>query len=394
VRPLRQIAAVALLVVVVASAGDAQASLPVVHLDTGERTLRETRKTTAEMRIAGRSGYRGRIGIELRGSSSRFRAKRSFALETRARDGDARNVRLLGLPAENDWILHAVASDPTLMRDVVAYDAARWLGRYAPRSRFVELRLNRRYHGVYVLLERPKLDARRVAVERSGITGGYLIELTRDVRPRQEDEAFRLPVTNRPALFADPRKGDLDRREERYIAGFAGRAERALYGQGGDWRALIDEASAVDFAIVQELFRNDEAFLRSVYLHKATNAPLAFGPVWDFDRSSANPIATPHMGPEGWASPGHPWGERLFADAGFAARFGDRWRQLRAAGIAERVLGSIAGATRELAGAHERNAARWPDDQARGFAGEVAALEDWIAARVAWIDANVDRLRP
>jgi hypothetical protein len=115
--------------------------------------------------------------------------------------------------------------DPTLMRDVLVYSAARRLGRYAARSRFVELRLNRRYHGVYVLTERPKLDKRRIDIKRKGITGGYLLEMSGELTRSQPGDALRLPATNRPVLYADPDKGDLNKREERYISGFAGRAE-------------------------------------------------------------------------------------------------------------------------------------------------------------------------
>jgi hypothetical protein len=298
------------------------------------------------------------------------------------------------MPAENDWILNAAALDPTLMRDVLAYGAARRLGRYATRSRFVELRLNRRYHGVYVLTERPKLDARRIDINRRGITGGYLLELSGELARNQADDAFRLPATNRPVLYADPDKGDLSKREERYISGFAGQAERALYGMAGDWRGLLDERSAIDFVLIQELFKNDDGFLRSVFLHKATASPLAFGPVWDFDRSSGNPIATPRTSPDGWVSPGQPWAERLLADAAFVDRLIARWRELRAGGLAEHLLLTLDATASELAGAHERNARRWPDHQGRGFAAEVAALKDWLAARVAWIDANVEGLRP
>ncbi|MEM1096971.1 MAG: hypothetical protein AAGJ10_20425, partial [Bacteroidota bacterium] len=52
------------------------------------------------------AGYAGYIGIETRGASSQaVYPKKSYVLETRRADGENRNVRLLGLPRENDWIL-------------------------------------------------------------------------------------------------------------------------------------------------------------------------------------------------------------------------------------------------------------------------------------------------
>jgi CotH kinase protein len=62
----------------------------------------------------------------------------------------------------------------------------------------------------------------------------------------------------------------------------------------------FDEASAVNFYIVNELMGNVDgaAFYSSDYLYKAKNNPLLYmGPVWDFDISSGNsgnePIANP-----------------------------------------------------------------------------------------------------
>ena len=67
--------------------------------------------------------YDGRIGIERRGSSSQTMLdKKPYALETReADDISNRNVSLLGMPAENDWVLNSLAFDQTGMRDVLAY---------------------------------------------------------------------------------------------------------------------------------------------------------------------------------------------------------------------------------------------------------------------------------
>ena len=53
--------------------------------------------------------------------------------------GENNNVKLLGLPEENDWILYAPWSDKSLLRNVLIYSLSNEMGRYAPRSKFVEL---------------------------------------------------------------------------------------------------------------------------------------------------------------------------------------------------------------------------------------------------------------
>jgi hypothetical protein len=86
-----------------------------------------------------------------------------------------------------------------------------------------------------------------------------------------------------------------------------------------------------------------------------------------------------------------------------------RWRHLRATGLHERMLHRVDAAVRALGPARARNFRRWriigrpvwpnPLDPATGrprtsYAAEVAHLRAWLTARVAWIDANVEALRP
>ena len=127
---------------------------------------------------ARREDYNGLIGIELRGFTSQQSApKKPYSIETRKESGDNRNVSLLGMPADDDWVLIASYEDESLLRNFVAYSTARWLGRYAARTRLVEVVLNGSYEGVYLLAEDLKVHEDRVAVDDSDISGGYLLEM-------------------------------------------------------------------------------------------------------------------------------------------------------------------------------------------------------------------------
>ena len=174
-------------------------NLPIVILDTEGQDIPDEPKITARMQIIDNgpntrnsvldtpTGYDGFIGIELRGSSSQAFPKKQYGVETRDEAGDNLNVSLLGMPEENDWVLYAPYSDKSLMRNVLAYELARRMGRYASRTRFVEVVLNGDYQGVYVLMEKIKRDRNRVDInnlkedEISGddLTGGYLIRIDR-----------------------------------------------------------------------------------------------------------------------------------------------------------------------------------------------------------------------
>lgn len=48
-----------------------------------------------------------------------------------------------GFPKDNDWVLHGPENDRTLgMRNWLGYNMARWMGRYASRTKYFELFLN------------------------------------------------------------------------------------------------------------------------------------------------------------------------------------------------------------------------------------------------------------
>jgi hypothetical protein len=84
--------------------------------------------------------YNGRIGIEIRGSTSQSLPKKPYGLTTLKTDNKSNNnVSLLGMPAENDWILNSFAFDPSFMRDYLSYNLSRQIGDYAARAVYCEV---------------------------------------------------------------------------------------------------------------------------------------------------------------------------------------------------------------------------------------------------------------
>ena len=90
-----------------------------------------------------------------------------------------KKASLLGLPKESDWMLYAPYHDKTLIRNVLTYNWSNDMGLYALRSRPVELFFtetggkitldslnggNTDYRGIYILMERIKIDDERVDI--------------------------------------------------------------------------------------------------------------------------------------------------------------------------------------------------------------------------------------
>ena len=370
---LRAPAAVAVAAAIGATAPAAPAAIPKLDIRAAKQ-IRDDPKVPARIKAGGRGV---RAEIELRGSSSLMFPKQGYAIET------DRKVRLLGMPRERDWVLNAAYADPTLLRDALAHAAARRLGLAYSRTRHVWLRINGRDRGVYVLIERAELSKRRVQ-------GDALLELTERKKLDDGDESFAaaggLAVRHVEPDEADKKKAQAARRA---VQAF----EAALGGPG--WRAYLDEASAVNYVLLAELLRNQEAFLSSTYLHQREDGKLALGPVWDFDLSAGNVSDTAQAPAEGWLLTSRVWAGALHADPAFKAALAARWRALRAAGFVEALLRTVDARTAALARPARRNHARWRTVGRAVFANQpvhashaaaVRALKGWIARRAAWMD--------
>lgn len=182
---------------------DFTSNLPLVIINTFGRSIPPGTNTPASVRfinvgtnsraaIHGVADFEGRAAFKARGYTSLRYPKKSFGFETRSPSGESLDVSILGLPKDSDWILYAPYPDKTLMRDVLAYELSNKLGRYASRTRFVEVFVNdgtgkldrTNYAGVYVLEEKIKRGPHRVSIQKlspkdnsePAITGGYIFK--------------------------------------------------------------------------------------------------------------------------------------------------------------------------------------------------------------------------
>ncbi len=401
-----------------AAADSAGPNLPVVAIDAPDGIADEP-KRDATMRLFDRhrhEEYRGPIGIELRGHSSRANdPKKSYAFETRRESGERKDVSLRGMPDDEDWVLIASYKDESLLRNFVAYSAARWLGHYAPRARLVEVTLNDTYEGVYLLAEELKLHEKRVAVDDSDVSGGYLLQMISTERTSRE-RFFTTPVQSQPVVYTDPEGDDISYGRAAWIRDYISRFERALYGdrftdRRRGYRRYLDMSAAVDYVLLNELFRNADTFRNSTYMHKGVGGKLVLGPVWDFDHALGDDNDPDFNALTGWqyqTRASYRWVDRLYDDPGFVKRMATRWRDLRKRGLRGHIIRAIDRGARQLAAAQERNFSRWPvfgtdaaspEDPRTGappanHAQAVDYLKWWVVKRYKWINRNVNNLRP
>ena len=411
--------------------GQFSSPLPIVVVDTLGRSvsrserpafgyvleLGEHDRATVESPV----DFAGAASINVRGKSSGGFAKKQYHFETQDTRGDDKDVSILGMPAESDWVLQGPYSDKSLIRNVLAYGWSNEMGRYAPRTRLVEMFLNTDdavvdmddYVGVYVFMEKIKIAPGRVDitelepedVEEPDITGGYIIKKDKF---DSDDITFNTSRGQR-LIYQDPSGHELTASQRDWIRDYVNAFEAALYGPDfhdpvRGYAKYIDVDSFIDHHILVELCKNIDGFRLSTYMHKDREGKLHMGPAWDYNLSLGN--ADYHRGwdPIGWYSSGlgdgaYPYWRRLFQDPAFKLRYGDRWFALRRDLFAtERMLGIIEEYASLLDEPAQRNFDRWhilgrdiwPNwFVADTFREEIGWLKEWVLRRLSWMDGQI-----
>lgn len=374
-----------------------------------------------------------RMGIKRRGSSTLNDPKGNYRIEFWRDDSEEdRGVNLLGLSDHDEWILFApYRFDRSLLRIPFIHGLSNDIGTYASRSRFVEVYLNTDgevttgdYQGVYVLQERISRDGERVDVEPldpwdlagSAVTGGYILSIDR-LDPG--DRGFRSalghpfdPPNGSPQpwfTYVYPKEQNILPAQAAYIRGYIDDLEAALYGPDFrdpelGYRVWLDVPQSIDHHLLTTFTKDPDGLRLSTYLHKPRNGKLAFGPIWDFDRTMGNDSDGRSADPQGWnPAPERAeffdydyWG-RLFDDPDFFQEWIDRWQEVRRGPFANQaLLERLDDLAAEVSEAQVRNAARWPEvapnggafSSLGGWPGEVEHLKEWVKRRAEWIDTQ------
>jgi hypothetical protein len=281
---------------------------------------------------------------------------------------------------------------------------------WASHSLFVELYLNGVYEGNYQLIEKVNVDTHRINISElsetdvtDDITGGYLLEIDRE---GGEPYIFTTPQGVQIGLIDPDFTPDPEVPEQTsYISNYVNSAETALFAHNFTvpnlgWRAYFDEASAINFYIVNDVMGNEDGgkFFSSDYLYKNKDTPLLYmGPVWDFDISSGDVNYDVVVNPTvAWMQTQAPWYKQWFTDPGFKADTVTQWNALKNNGVFAAWVASISQEAATLQQSQANNFGRWPmqgikvwpnAEAAGSYSGEVSYLTNWINARIGYLDS-------
>ncbi|MED5381975.1 MAG: CotH kinase family protein [Verrucomicrobiota bacterium] len=360
------------------------------------------------------------VGIKVRGSSTGGRSKASLSLEVQDEFGEDKNLPLLGMPSESDWVLWGPYNfDRSLMHNPFIFELSRQIGRYAPRTRFVELYLNTGggalssadYYGVYALMEKISRDADRVDVDRlfeehkqePDVSGGYIFKIDRS---DPGDSGFG--AAGQSIKYVYPKEVDIERpgrdAQQQYVRRFfneMGTALNASYYRDPvrGYAKYIDVDAAIDHHLLNVVAFNVDALRLSGYMYKPRGGKLTFGPIWDFDRALGSTDGRDNN-PRTWRSTSgdrgtdffnYPWWNRMFRDIDFFQKYIDRFQSLRQAEFSTANINAIIdGMANELKEAQKRDLAKWnqrPRSQYGGtYQGEVNHMKTWLAQRITFME--------
>ncbi len=417
-------------------------NLPILIINTNGQDIVDEPKINCDMKLVYGgpgvrnyvtgpfSGYDGRVGIELRGSSSQdLYAKKGYGIELRDAAGLDREESLLDMPKESDWVLIGPYNDKTLMRDVLAQRLASEIMTYAPRMRLIEMVLNGKYEGVYVLGEKIKRGKDRVNIsknEQNNVTGGYILKLDKVTGVNSEGWQSPHPPTGAAhqrtdILFHYPTANKLKPNQEQYITQHINQFESVLAGPQflhptNGYRRFINMESFIDYMLINEAVRNLDAYRLSTFFYKDRDdidGRIHMGPVWDFNIAFGIGDYCEAHNTQGWVWNHHIycpqdewlvpfWWERFRQDPSFMLAAAARWKELRAGTLSDAhtnyLIDSLSSLLQE---SRVRNFQRWPvmgqyiwpnAFVGQNYNAEVTYLRNWFRDRLKWMDGAFDAI--
>jgi len=376
-----------------------------------------------------------RAAFHVRGSSTRGDAKQAWTVHFWDELDNGTDCSPLELPPGSDWVLYAPDNfEPVLIHNPLIYQLSNEIGRYAPRTRLLEVYINtsggpvttNNYNGIYVLEEKIKRGADRIDIAKlqpddntpPAVTGGYMLRIDRS---GPGESGFN--AAGQTMVYGDPTETDILTPErapqaqyiQDYMNAFGTALDSANYtnpAQG--YAAYIDVGSCIDHHILNVMAFNVDALRLSAYFYKPRQGQLIFGPIWDFDRSQGSTDGR-DFSPFYWRAPipdygtdyfNYPWWGQMFTDIDFWQKWIDRYEDLRTSLFStNHIYADIDALVAQVRKEEPREIGRWPGyttprsgtvsisgysyNFPGTYQGEVNFLKQWYRDRLQFMDTNL-----
>lgn len=354
--------------------------------------------------------------IRIRGNSSLTFSKKSYRIECYTQTGgdNEKNVSILGMAEESDWVLNGPYLDHTQMRNKLIYDVSRELMEWAPDSRFCELYVNGVYRGIYVVIESIKASESRLDLTDYSLLSGktsYILEGDRWGSETNVIDDFGMEAGYEyfPFSVKFPNVANLTSVEEQWITSDFSEIQRVLYSDYFDdpergYTAYLDVDSFATYYLINEFAMNIDIGYWSTFYYKDLNGKLMAGPVWDFNNAFDHFVGE-ELSPNGFYVADNGWFARLLQDRAFADVVCRQWREMRAGVLSdEALLAQIDNNVNLLGDAITRNfevyqstfvygiLERDESEQITSYEMAIDQLKTCIVEHGAFMDENIEKL--
>ena len=308
-------------------------------------------------------------------------------------------VSIFGEEKNKSWVLLAMYNDYSLLKDRLAFGMSETLGTapYSPSYNYVEVYLNGRYNGVYLLTDQVDENKGRSGVKEDftaeDIAVPFLVEL--DARAAEEGAEgevwFYAGDCKYLIKYPEPDERYTDAQFE-YVEGYINKCEALCRKSGVTMSELseyIDMESFIDFYIVEELMGQPEINWKSVFMSKSKDGLLKMGPVWDFDWSAVGPYIGKYRLDykdeiEGLRSSEN-WFRRLYDNSPeFRKALAERWIEVKP--LLLETVSRVREENSYILKAAKRDYLRWHWYELRPYSKAVEENLEWVEKRAKWLD--------
>lgn len=371
------------------------AGLPRVVIETEDFHEIRDRETEfpSKLQIYGKDTYESEVyslTVRGRGNSSFKMPKYGMKLEFDDK------VSLFGMPKSRDWALIANFGDKTHLRNFMMTRLSEWLGsRWTPKMAFVEVYLNRKYMGLYLLSETVKVAKERVNIAENDTT--FLVE-------KEDIKKYDPPyvITDKEFIYHIKSPKNPSEKSQQLLLDHLNDFERATWSFDAktpkEIRKWLSMEDFLPFYWIQEFSKNEDGnYARSVYFTWEKGGPIRFGPLWDFDLAFGNASREKNKGAEEWYIRYYRLYSYIFWSDWIESEAAAYWKEHRDKFRA--LIDSVPLYVKTIEKAVENEYRRWPiisntenwalKDPYDSYEEGVEVMVQWMRERFDWIDKNL-----
>ena len=302
------------------------------------------------------------------------------------------DISLLDSPAGKTWEFYTNTSEKTMLHNQTAF----YLGsmsalEYTPRFYHVNLLMNGRYYGTYLMGEDLEVSEGRVNVGSDGFLLG--------IGTSSSGPVFSTSYLERAVSVIAPSASQSEASVD-YISNFVTTAENALFSSdftdaSEGWQKYMDIDSFVDWYLINEISKNENgAFRNNCMMNLTRGGKLKMGPLWDFEKAFSVDSS-----PSGFVIKDVNWYARLFKDPAFVAKVKERYDFFYS--HKNDIITEISNTAEYLKYAIQEDNNKWNTFTTASNSGEQAwllyqttvySMEKWLNSRMDWLKGEFDAM--